>query len=431
MKPFEWLVGEIEGWVRRGLLDEATAARILQSYREAGAGEERRSPARMMFALAGVFLVGLGVILLIGHNWADLTRVQRTVLSFLPLVLGQALASWVWFRRMDQAVWREGAATAVMLAIGASIALISQTYHIPGEFDRFMLVWMILTLPLIYLFRATTPAIACLVGINVWAGYLRGEGDTNLYSAWLILAALMPHVVEVLRRDTPHLRAVWLSWAVASGFSVLFGITLPYHLRGGYLLLFAALFALYYGGDRLFLSPSLAAWRRPFYLMGACGLLTIGLWSTWLGWWSHEVGLHLARGPVHVEAALMFAGIGAVIVAGVILFRRRAYSALYLMGIPLALAIAYGVALGTHTDVPAMVLMNLTLLVVGVSSMLDGIRGGRLGKANAGMLVVAVLVAFRFFDADLSILARGIVFILLGVGFIAMNLMATRKKEGK
>ena len=44
------------------------------------------------------------------------------------------------------------------------------------------------------------------------------------------------------------------------------------------------------------------------------------------------------------------------------------------------------------------------------------------------VLVLAVVVA-RFFDADISFLARGIAFIVLGSGFLAMNTWLLRQRK--
>jgi hypothetical protein len=36
--------------------------------------------------------------------------------------------------------WREGTATFLVFAVGAAIALIGQTYHLPGDLGSFLLI---------------------------------------------------------------------------------------------------------------------------------------------------------------------------------------------------------------------------------------------------------------------------------------------------
>jgi hypothetical protein len=45
------------------------------------------------------------------------------------------------------------------------------------------------------------------------------------------------------------------------------------------------------------------------------------------------------------------------------------------------------------------------------------------------LILTAVLVA-RFFDSDLGFVARGVAFILIGVGFLSANLVMVRKSKG-
>ena len=66
---------------------------------------------------------------------------------------------------------RPGAKAAAILnvaAIGTAIALVSQTYQIQGDFARFILVWMLLALPIVYLFRTSVGLAIYFVGATVW-----------------------------------------------------------------------------------------------------------------------------------------------------------------------------------------------------------------------------------------------------------------------
>ena len=45
-----------------------------------------------------------------------------------------------------------------------------------------------------------------------------------------------------------------------------------------------------------------------------------------------------------------------------------------------------------------------------------------------GLLVVFALILLRFFDEDLGFAVRGVVFVLLGLAFLAVNLVLARRK---
>ena len=81
------------------------------------------------------------------------------------------------------------------------------------------------------------------------------------------------------------------------------------------------------------------------------------------------------------------------------------------------------------TPVPVF-LLNLYLLVAGVSVLVRGVRRERIGTVNLGMLILAALVAARFFDTDLGLMVRGIGFILLGAAFLSANAFLVRRFRG-
>ena len=72
----EWLAKESEGWSVDGLISPDQRARILGRY-----PEDETPSGRMAFVLRafGVLLFGAAVMLVIGHNWADLPRGGRTL----------------------------------------------------------------------------------------------------------------------------------------------------------------------------------------------------------------------------------------------------------------------------------------------------------------------------------------------------------------
>jgi len=55
--------------------------------------------------------------------------------------------------------------------VGAAIALVSQTYNISGDRADFILTWMLLIVPLVYLMAATIPAVIYVAGISTWSCY--------------------------------------------------------------------------------------------------------------------------------------------------------------------------------------------------------------------------------------------------------------------
>ena len=73
------------------------------------------------------------------------------------------------------------------------------------------------------------------------------------------------------------------------------------------------------------------------------------------------------------------------------------------------------------------ILFNLYLLTLGIGTIVVGLRNERLGTVNVGMLILMTLILARFFDSDMGFVARGIAFIILGIGFLTTNLVLMRR----
>ena len=60
--------------------------------------------------------------------------------------------------------------------------------------------------------------------------------------------------------------------------------------------------------------------------------------------------------------------------------------------------------------------------------MIVGLRSERLSIVNIGMGILALLIITRFFDSELSFVARGLAFIAVGCAFLITNIVLTRRK---
>lgn len=92
----------------------------------------------------------------------------------------------------------------------------------------------------------------------------------------------------------------------------------------------------------------------------------------------------------------------------------------------------YLVSGAKETDIPGntiipTVLFNLYFFTLGVNTTVSGIRSGRLGTVNAGMFLLAALILARFFDSGIGFVIRGVIFIIVGIGFLTTNLVLLRR----
>ena len=426
-RHIQWLQEELPTLVSKEVLTADAAERVRHYYNGREGGARGRSRAVVLFSILGAALVGSGIILLLAHNWDQLSRVMRTAISFTPLVCAQAMAAWVLWKRRNSTAWREGAGTAVTLAIGATISLIAQTYNISGDFGSFMLTWTLLALPVVYLLDASMPAVLYLVGITAWSGDARFNGGQPLWF-WLLAGLVLPHLWRLTRGNRTHPGAVVIYWALTNCVSIGTGFCETDMLSNWWILIYAGVFTtMYLVGERWF-DGAASWWQRPFQTIGALGVFGLALLLTCQWPWRQTVMSWKGGQPAGELAVAAVWFILAVLLWVESLVRRRLAGSMF-GAMPVVAAIGYLTAVGRGGDVLlATVLFDVFLFVLGVGTLWRGLREDRLGVVNGGMLMLAALIITRFFDSDLGFVVRGLAFIGVGIGFLAANVVLIRRK---
>ncbi|HAL92773.1 MAG TPA: hypothetical protein DCM68_07100 [Verrucomicrobia bacterium] len=430
-KQSRWLLGELPTLLNEGVIDGGAADRLRQHY-ESAAGKSRNW-ALTVFGILGGTLVGLGIILLLAHNWADLSRAARTVLAFSPLAASLILTGWILRSGKDSAAWREGGGAFWMLSIGAAIALVAQTYHIPGDAGRFALTWMLLSLPVIYLLNATGPALAYLAGMTFWAVDAQ-EGGGHALLFWPLAALILPHIVTAARENAYASRPVVLFWGIALALCVAIGVTLEKVLPGLWIIVYGSLFAGLYLAGEFWFGDAPSFWQKPFQVVGSIGGMVLAFMLTYEWPWE-EIGWHYYRhGAAYhgFAASLDYALAAALPVTAIALLvsavRRGKPHALFLGALPILAVLGYALVAQTNQETGALALFNLYVFIVGIGQLVRGFRSRNIGTVNAGLLIVFALILLRFFDEDLGFVFRGVVFVLLGAAFLVVNLVLARRK---
>ena len=433
-----WLLEELPVWVTEGILSPEGADRLRERYERKGAGRT----GAFLFVIFGVFgavLVAAGLILLLAHNWDQLSRVARTGLAFAPLLTAQALAVWVRLRRFESQAWREGVATFLALSIGGCIAMVGQIYQLPGSLSELLLAWSLLALPVIYLLHSRVTMTLFWVGITSWlfSGYAEFVEAERVLMYWLFAGLTVPFLLEA-RSGSGRPRLSLPAWlialcVVASSFRILWGspvIVWVVALAG----LFGTLYAL---GSLL--GSGGAGWGRPFRTLGALGVAVGTVILSYREPWGELVhgvvefqdaafGVELPTVVAVLTAGLILVAFS--VVAGFRLLREghRHEAGLALIALPVTVGLLLGLTDGTHTA--PMLAFNAYGVGLGLLVCRDGLQRGRVGTMNFGLLLVSAVLVARFFDVDWSFVVRGVAFVVLGLAFLGINsrLLARRKE---
>ena len=434
-KALAWLYAELPILVRDGVLSPEGAEALRRRYGpldDPGGGRV----LRIVLAAFGALLVGGGILLILAHNWEDLSRPLRAGLAIGLLLAAQGLGLHTFLRRRDQPAWVEVSGAFWLTSVGACIALVSQTYHLESDLESFYRVWMWLVLPVPYLLGSRVAAIgffALVVARSFeWHGW-RSDLPVDL---WLSAMLGLPFAWNEVRRRGSEWATALVVLAAAAALAVV-GLTVSFEDRwkAMTILFSTALFAALYGIASVPGAPP-GPWRGRLRGPAWLALIVTGLVLSFDGspWSPIEP---LPRGADGVGPGSWLTGVAAVAwlavasLAALRLLRDRlpadgAWACGGLVG-----ASGVTLALAGH-DVAAAALVNVWLLASGSLALRSGLRRGSLGEANRGLFALAALAAVRFFDTDLGFLVRGVGFVVLGLAFLGTNLWLLRRgREGR
>ena len=126
----EALLAALPDLVAKGLITGEQAERIRAEYTGSGVPEDRKGQ-RMTAVLGtvGAALIGLGLVLLVAHNWDGLPRGVRARVAVLPVLAGQAIVAFGLWRRPGRTAWTEGGSVFLAAAVvGMLLFWASQQY---------------------------------------------------------------------------------------------------------------------------------------------------------------------------------------------------------------------------------------------------------------------------------------------------------------
>ncbi len=431
-KNVQWLEKELPILEYEGVLTSEASRSIRNYYSEKTASGLHW--AIIAFAVLGSLLIGAGIILLFAHNWDELGRNIRALLSFAPVIAGSILSVVALARNRGVAL-RESAGIFHSLAVGASIALIGQTYHISSSAPAFLLTWTLLILPLPFLLNSTGSLLVYLGLICGWSGTAQHHYG-QAAGFWLLMLPAIGKLSGAFRaqQHAPEtlvsILGVLITLAISTG--MVFERTMPglWIVAYSALLSCSALFGVLYYGER-------DGWNNPPKLFGIIGIAMLAYVFTWSDMWRDIGWDHVRSGWQHKSWGLWVDGtVTAGFLAGwitmaVISFRQRSIETIAIAVFPIIGTACFfvGSAPGNQANALNAVIFNAFMLFYGLMYIIQGCRNSKLRQLNGGMAVLSLLLVTRFFDDDFGFLARGIVFIVLGACFLAVNLVMARRKK--
>lgn len=430
-----WLAEQLPAWERDGIVSADGARRLRERY----AVEPQAGLAQLIVGAVGALLIGFGLIAVLAYNWDDFPRWVRLGLALGPLAATQAVSWWVLGRDGAARPWhREVAALVQTLAVGAALALVSQIYNLPGKWTDLVFWWCVVSVPLAWVMKSNAVAIAYLIGITVWtvaesferANYSAAIGiaDVRLWFP-LLLAGVLPlwPGPDLRDRPAPGSRLVLAVSALLGLLAVAASTTVrPAHMFPSFtgfpwLAMLSAAALLLFPLDRGGRAEPLAS--KPQVLLGGGALVVMALIGTFEG-----PARDFVKG-VGVTASLGWCWLllAVVVAFAIIAFRQARFAVLAVAGLVLVPLLAAPLSMDDTSGWPVAITYSLVLLATAIALIALEFLG-RQGAARIGAALITILVILRMADADLSLLTKGLAFIVIGSGFLAFNAFITRRR---
>lgn len=419
---------DVDQLLEAGVISEETAVKIRDYYTQKKDGSAGR--LFVIFGILGAVLVGLGILLIVAHNWDELSKQTRTFLAFIPLVASQGICGYVLVRRPESTAWREGGASFLFLAVGTCMALVSQIYNILGNLNDYLFTWMLLCLPLIYVLKSSMSSLFYILGISAYvisSGY-GGSTNTESFFYWPMLLAVLPHYY-FLYKSSPKSNFLTIhSWFLP--LSLLFSLgTLSDQF--GYFMFWAysSMFGLFFLIGRLTFFRERTLRNNSYLVIGSLGTTYILLHLSFSDFWNSMYGQSillrdLLISPEFIVSTLLsFAACFLLVrlVRNRMIDFKEPFGFIFLIFIPVFI-------MGFWFPI-SVILINLLVLLLGIFIVRSGAKSDNLGQVNFGLIIIALLIMCRFFDADLSFVVRGVLFVLLGLAFFVANHRILKKRK--
>lgn len=423
-KQKHWLQYESDEWVEQGIINPQQQSQILGRYSTSHIESFYSSWSSLLLISLGAILIGGGIVLLIAHNWESFGKDTRTVLSILPLLLAQAL-TWYSVRYKPQLTGlREASGILLFFAVAASIALISQTYHIYGDLERFLITWLLLGIPTLYLVESAG-VLMLVCALILWLCGLERE------PYWLYFLVLVPYLYNLYKRQQLVLFQ-WALWFIVIGttISIIYSVSWKSPLEDWMIYITLALCVFYYVlGKWLFGFKDDGFWANPLCSAGVLGILIISLMLTWEDFYRYS---HLdteINWNFNDYLILSVFGVSILLTLSFLVQKFKSLEIHQWALIGSILLTILGMS-GIHLKLPELIyiaIANIYVLVASVVLMSQGIKQHRLMLLNAGLLWFSFLVLFRFFDSDIPFVLKGVVFIIIGSAFLGVNIWYNKK----
>lgn len=421
-------------------IEEIIYGKSREQISENGNSREKNR-IKIILAATGSVFIGVGLVLLFYNFWNEFNTAFKTVFSLLPMLCGQAVGTFAYFKKKESASFREGAGILWVIGVISTVALINSVYEMNLGYYNCLLIDAVLILPVSIVLNTVSPfAVYIFMSVS-----LAGKSTLGFLIISLVLFAAGAVICAVVAKSARDARGKFVQWVTFAASAALPAVCIPALSALGitYDCVFVyAVFLFTYFLCACILSKSSAGFSLPYRPVAVTGMI---LAAAFFALPENEIIMF----PVSelTLSAVLTAAVCLVppAVAAVIKredFSEDIYSAVfYLAGYLMSascLALAFAkiyVPDETETALRALwVLRFIFAAVMCAALVLRGVKTLRLSAVNLGLagVFVQIMAAYLYlFDFAGEVVSLGLMFLVFGASVTAVNkkLLSDRKNS--
>lgn len=406
-------------------------------------------------AMMGALFCSAGFFSIISHNWDAYPNYIRGIFSVVPALVALYFYYRALFHHPNSKTWIEASSVFLMLMIGASIALVSQTYQLDGDFTTFIKVWALLTIPLFYFAKASGISLLYLglivvLVVDISLGLMGipsiKEGE-NLMWYWVLLLGFLPHYYLALNKQSrsQSIRVVYMSYALYFSFM----IALLFTIDGNFILWISTVNVGFYLFGKRYMGGNQHTLARPFQWLSQFSVVAVlilisnsagvrfffGMDSFVNLFKPHEINAFLRySGSNHDDHSMFYFTLVLVVLSAIyfVYFYFRKHFKECSMLFVLTPAFLFFAMFSHEFILPnwtVVMLVNAYILFLGFSAMMVGSENENTAQLVAGFILISYLLWIRYFDTEWNFILKGLTFIAIGGLFFLINVLMRGKLE--
>lgn len=422
------IIKELQHLIENDVISVEVADKIELYYQSKS--PEKGNKLLTIFGVLGSLLVGLGIILVLAHNWDDFSKLLKTILAFIPLIIGQIIVGYSLLRKKSK-TWLEASGVFLFFALGSCISLISQIYNIPGSLHSFLLSWVLLCIPLIYLLKSRTILLLSLLFSTIYTCDLGYSFSGIRKTPWMYLIMIglfLPSYINQILHDKAKNSTAILNWLFPLSFIITLGTFISSSNYQFTVFIYTFLYGLLYNIGKLSVFEKIRLAKNGFTIIGSLGIIITMFIASFESFWVNDFDIY-ELGQKEIIIGLLLVFFSLIIAYKNTLFAKTKFITNIYQFTSLLVIVVYLVQFIDNTL--SYGLLNISILVLGVANIKRGVDNLNFTLLNYGLLIISGLTITRFLDTNLSFVVRGILFIIVGLSFFISNYILLKKSKNK